>query len=98
MSTKPVKKPSLKGAIGLHVNTHQQIISEIEHPEIETKRKAAFAKSPPIRDGDAQVYKGMRDTIVQFKKGADIEDSMRNFEKNVSRAHTGGNHNYKPIN
>lgn len=90
MSYKQVKKPSLKGAIGEHINSKQRVISEIVNPEIDSKRKAAIAKSPPLRKGEVFKVEGMRDTLIMFKQGSNTEERMINFLERIGKPQLGG--------
>jgi hypothetical protein len=73
---------SKKGSsIGTAVSRSQQIIAELEHPEIEEKRKRAISKSPKIREKDLCVDELLPRTWIQFKKGSDKNESMRLFKR-----------------
>ena len=90
MSHKQVKNPNAKGAVGNHINSKQQVIQEINYPEIEKKRKAAFAQSPPLREGEYYKVEGMRDTVIQFKKGSNVEERMIYFLEKTGKAQLNG--------
>lgn len=90
MSYKQLKKPNAKGAVGIHINSKQQVIQEIVNPEIDSKRKAAIAKSPPLRKGEVFKVEGMRDTLIQSKKGSDVEARMINFLERTGKPQLNG--------
>jgi hypothetical protein len=71
-------------AIGRAVSDSQQILIELENPEIEQKRKHAISKSPPIRDNDLCIPENLPRTWIQFKKGADKEKYMQRFLENYT--------------
>ena len=66
-------------AAGKPISESQQILTELEHPEIEEKRKKAISTSPKIRERDFCTHESLPRTWVQFKKGADKEKSMQNL-------------------
>ena len=73
-----------------HISSRQEVIAQIVNPEIDTKRRAAIAKSPPIRDDDLLDVPGMARTWIQFKPGADAQERMQNFQERVGKANIGG--------
>jgi hypothetical protein len=90
MSTKQLKKPNPKGAVGIHINSRQQVIQEIVNPEIDSKRKAAIAKSPKIRREDNIKVEGMRDTWIMFHRGADKDKKMQSFFERTGKPQLNG--------
>jgi len=79
---------SNRGAVGVHINSKQQIIQEIINPQIDYNREQAISKSPEIRVGLIKVP-GMRDTLIQFKEGTDPEIALQNFIERTGKTNTG---------
>lgn len=70
----------------------QQDRVELLNPQIQYKRAEAILKSPPVRIYDLMecTDPGLPRTWVQFKRGADKEKYLHDFQDRAGVAHTGG--------